>query len=110
MLLLLLTRFSVTEQILQLFPIEDPPSRPLRDHTETEQTTVRLKAVQESLVWRDPRPIIEGEESGDLQRAGDLYKRYRTVEELPQRARPFFELAGKSIVGPLESFFLAEID
>jgi RNA polymerase I-specific transcription initiation factor RRN7 len=30
-----------------------------------------------------------------MKRPGELYKRYRTVEDLPENAKAFFELAGK---------------
>lgn len=55
----------------------------------------RLKGVQRSLLLQEPQPVEEDEGSRDIFRAGELYKRYRTEEELPIMAKPFFELAGK---------------
>lgn len=38
------------------------------------------------------------ENEAGVARPGELYRRYRTVEELPENAKAFYELAGKFII------------
>ena len=37
------------------------------------------------------------EEPAGIVRPGEMYRRYRTVEELPENAKAFYEVAGKSL-------------
>ncbi len=57
----------------------------------------RLKDVQKSLVLQKPKPV-EVSESEEIKRPGELYKRYRRVEELPENAKAFYLLAGELLV------------
>jgi RNA polymerase I-specific transcription initiation factor RRN7 len=54
----------------------------------------RLKRVQNSLMVQNFKPFREGEIEAP-RRPGELYKRYRKVEELPENAKAFYELAGE---------------
>ncbi|KAJ5052078.1 uncharacterized protein L3040_001838 [Drepanopeziza brunnea f. sp. 'multigermtubi'] len=80
-------------QILQLFPLDDISPRPVEEDTETERQVARLKAVQRSLICQSPHTIDENEDVEGIRRAGELYKRFRTEDELPGPARLFFQLA-----------------
>jgi len=85
---------SVSEQILQIFPLKDLPPQPDEADSHKEQDIANLKDVQRGLLLQE-RQQVEGEdESKVIVRAGELYKRYRTEEELPREANAFFELAG----------------
>ncbi len=88
----------VSEQILQLFPLCAIPPRATDDTEDREEDTARLKEVQSSLVWRTPHTVGEDDESDSIRRPGELYKRYRTEEELPKEAKAFFGLAGESVL------------
>ncbi|PBP26167.1 RNA polymerase I specific transcription initiation factor Rrn7 [Diplocarpon rosae] len=87
---------KISEQILQLFPLDDIPRKDAQENPESERRLAILKDVQKSLLWRNPQPCSEDEGSEQVPRAGELYKRYRTEVELPKPAKAFFELAGKS--------------
>lgn len=85
---------TVAEQILDLFPLQHlPPQIPLDSNEE--QKIVHLKAIQESLIVQKSRATSEGE-SKQTNRPGELYRRYRTVEDLPDSSKAFYEIAGKN--------------
>jgi hypothetical protein len=71
-----------------------PPRPPEED--ELDERANRLKQVQRSLVVQNSVPLQdeEGEEFEAVNRPGEFYKRYRIVQELPDNARAFYELAG----------------
>ena len=83
------------EQILELFPLQELPPRPA-NHTSTESSAERLRLVQDSLIVQKPVFDDEDGKSGHVTRPGELYRRYRTVEELPENAKPFYNKAGRS--------------
>jgi RNA polymerase I-specific transcription initiation factor RRN7 len=85
----------VAEQILELFPLEELPPKTIEE-LKQEQVLPHLKQIQQDLISQRPRPVEE-EENGDIRRPGELYRRYRTVEDLPENARAFYEKAGKSV-------------
>ncbi|PVH85974.1 hypothetical protein DL98DRAFT_650478 [Cadophora sp. DSE1049] len=89
---------KISEQMLQIFPLNNLPSPTDKEDLHHEEDIGKLKYVQQGLILQDPNPIEEGDGSGELLRAGELYKRYRTEEELPKEAKAFFELAA-SLVG-----------
>jgi hypothetical protein len=62
--------------------------------SDDEIRVARLKDVQKSLIIQEPHPIGEFGDR-DMKRPGEFYKRYRTIEDLPENAKAFFELAGK---------------
>lgn len=55
----------------------------------------RAKEVHKTLTLQKPVPTMNREEPEDILRPGEMYKRYRTVEELPESAKAFYEIAGK---------------
>jgi RNA polymerase I-specific transcription initiation factor RRN7 len=81
----------VPEQILELFPLSDlsplPPENPCSD-----KCVERLKRVQHNMVLQKPKPVDGA--SQDVRRPGDLYRRYRSIKEVPENAKAFYELAG----------------
>lgn len=85
---------KVAEQILELFPLEELPLRG-EEESDEQGRIKRLKQVQKSSVWRNPQAVGEFGDSEKLKRPGELYKRYRTVEELPENAERFYGIAGK---------------
>lgn len=92
----------MAEQILDLFPLQElPPQEP--EGSKIERSVERLKQVQNRLTVQTPRPV-EDEDEGEnddneaVNRPGELYRRYRTIEELPDNAKAFYELAGKFVL------------
>lgn len=83
-------------KILEHFPLQDVPPLPA-EPDDQEQRENRLKEVQGSLVVQKPIPIQDNEENVDepVTRPGEFYRRYRNVDELPDDARAFYELAGR---------------
>ncbi|KAH9204453.1 hypothetical protein DL95DRAFT_471482 [Leptodontidium sp. 2 PMI_412] len=88
---------KVSEQILQIFPLDDLPPQPDAEDSCLEQDIASLKDVQGSLFLQEPQPIEDGDTSEEVVRAGELYKRYRSEEELPKEAKAFFELAASKV-------------
>jgi RNA polymerase I-specific transcription initiation factor RRN7 len=82
----------VAEQILELFPLQDAP-QPRMEDSDHEGRADRLKQVQMNSILRKSKPVQEHDQ--DVTRLGEYYRRYRTVEELPEDARAFYEMAGK---------------
>ena len=91
----------VAEQILELFSLSDLPPLPAQD-SDYEQRVEHLKEVQRNLTLQNWKPVKFG--GGDkIRRPGELYKRYRRVEELHENAKAFHELAGESFAFIFES-------
>lgn len=89
-----------SEQILHLFPLGAISPQPAEEAPNMDEDTARLKDVQRSLLWQKPQPVGEDGEPENIRRPGELYQRYRTEEQLPEHAKVFFGLAGKSILSP----------
>lgn len=81
-------------QILELFPLEDLTPRPPVKSENNED--VLLKEAQHALIFQKPKPVEE-DESDEIRRPGELYKRYRTADDLPENARVLYERVGKSL-------------
>jgi hypothetical protein len=94
----------VAEQILELFPLQDLPSQ-VPEISNDESRVTRLKDIQKSLVIQKPHPVGEFGDR-EMKRPGELYKRYRTIEDLPEDAKAFYELAGKFHTFDVEMVFL----
>src|SRR5450432_824234 len=92
---------AVPEQILELFPIEEITHQDPAEKGEMVPTTERLKRVGESLVWQKPVPPQEGEDDVAINRPGSVYKHYRTIDSLPDSAKPFYNRAGQFIYSQL---------
>jgi hypothetical protein len=94
---------TVPEQILRLFPLEGVlPDAPKEENEEAR--IHRIMHVQEHMKkMRDPVSEEAGEYYARIERPGEFYQHYRTVEDLyepenidgPGRARAFHEKAGK---------------
>jgi len=85
----------VPQQILNFFPLEEPISKGNVQENEADPTSERLKRMGESLVWQKPVAPEDGEEGTKIHRAGNFYRYYRSVDSLPDRARTFYDKAGK---------------
>jgi RNA polymerase I-specific transcription initiation factor RRN7 len=84
---------TVAEQILELFPVSEPPPRAIEDIKEKSGAQA-LKEVQQNLIFQTPKPVEENEGSG-IRRPGEFYRKYRKVEDLSESAKVFYERAGK---------------
>lgn len=84
--------YTVAEQILELFPLQDVTER-VAEGSDREEIADCLKEVQQHSILRKSKPAKE-DNGEDVARMGDYYRRYRTVEELPNDARAFYEVAG----------------
>lgn len=84
----------MAEQILELFPLEELPPRPVVEPME-EHASPHIKQIQEDLISQKPLPLEE-DESERINRPGELYRRYRHVEDLPENARVFYEKAAEN--------------
>lgn len=81
--------------IVEHFPLQDLPPRPAEEDDQ-EQRANRLKQVQNGLTMQKPIPLQDedGDGSESITRPGELYRRYRTPDALPDNARAFYKLAG----------------
>lgn len=82
---------KIPEQLLELFPLEEVPPRPIEEDDLAERVA-RLKVTQNNLIVQKAK----GDSRNNVNRPGELYKRYRTVEELPSTAKAFYELAASN--------------
>jgi RNA polymerase I-specific transcription initiation factor RRN7 len=89
-----LTELPVAQQLLDHGPLHELPPRPFLT-SDLEQSVNRLKQVQNNLIVQKSKvaeSVVE-----NITRPGELYKRYRTVQELPANAKIFYEIAGKPL-------------
>jgi hypothetical protein len=78
-----------------MFPLEEVISKDNSRELEVDLTSDRLIAMGESLMWQKPIPIEEGKDDPELHRAGNFYRYYHSIADLPEKARPFYNKAGK---------------
>jgi RNA polymerase I-specific transcription initiation factor RRN7 len=90
-----LNTFTVAEQILDLFPLQDLPSESAEASSMNDHTVDRLKEVQRNLILQKPVPPEDDGEPEDVKRPGDHYRHYRRTEELPENVKAFYGKAGK---------------
>jgi hypothetical protein len=85
----------VPQPILDLFLLEDVIAKDTMSESGPDPTSERLKRMGESLIWQ--RPIAPDDEKNypKIHRAGNFYRYYRSVDTLPNRARVFYNKAGK---------------
>jgi len=83
----------VAEKILELFPLQELPPQEIQV-PDLEELAYRATRVQKSLQIQTPVPLIDE----DIKRLGELYRRYRAIEELPANAKDFYKKAGESII------------
>ncbi|KAF7886842.1 uncharacterized protein EAF02_003489 [Botrytis sinoallii] len=82
------------QQILELFPLTDIISETTMEIVDPDPIN-RAKEVHKTLTLQKPVARVDDEESQDIVRPGEKYRRYRAIEELPESAKAFFEIAGK---------------
>ncbi|RDW91071.1 putative ubiquitin-60s ribosomal protein l40 fusion protein [Coleophoma crateriformis] len=83
---------KMAQQILDLFSLPElPPKEPIDFNLD--EVEGRVKEVQQSLLLQKPLAIIEDEDSTSPTRPGELYQRYRKLEDLSSNAKFFFERA-----------------
>ncbi|KAF4637295.1 hypothetical protein G7Y89_g796 [Cudoniella acicularis] len=85
---------KMAEKGLSFFPLPELRPRAV-ESSDQEQTVDLLKKVQQDLVLQ--RPIsIEDDDTEDVKRPGELYKRYRVVDDLPENAKVFYDRAARN--------------
>lgn len=85
---------AVAQQILDLFPLPElPPKQAIASNLD--EIEDRIREVQKSLLLQKPAAIYGDEDSDSPARPGELYRRYRKVEDLSSNAKFFFERAGE---------------
>jgi hypothetical protein len=82
----------VPQPILDLFPLEDVIAKDAMSESVPDPTSERLKRMGESLIWQRP---VAFEDDPEIHRAGNFYRYYRSVDTLPDKARVFYNKAGK---------------
>lgn len=97
----------MAEQILELFPVNEPPARAIEGVKEV-QGIHALKHIQRNLIFQTPKPV-EKNESSKIKRPGKSYRKYRKVEDLPENAKAFYERAGKFTLCLRVSYILANV-
>ncbi|RFU35597.1 hypothetical protein B7463_g655, partial [Scytalidium lignicola] len=81
---------KMAEQILELFPLKDVDVQRDEVQLTDEDFLKSVREIQNTLIWQEPVQCHSLEKAA---RAGHLYKRYHTTEELPEVARIFYEKA-----------------
>lgn len=83
--------------LYDLFPVDkDPASKWANDLPENISHQEMLDIVKAVHGAQKPQPVIrERDEIVDIARPGSRYRYYRNVEDLPERARPFFKEAAR---------------
>lgn len=87
---------KMPEKILELFPLHEISPQSNIELSD-EQSISRLMKVQGSLIVQNPLADREDDNSKEVNRPGELYRRFRTIEELPENAKAFYEIAAKNI-------------
>ncbi|KAF7900230.1 uncharacterized protein EAF01_007532 [Botrytis porri] len=87
---------KVPQQVLELFPLPDILPETTMAIVDPDPIN-RAKEVHKTLILQKPVACVDDEESQDIVRPGEKYRRYRTVEELPESAKAFFEIAARNI-------------
>jgi hypothetical protein len=89
----------VRASILEMFPLaEVPPAQPIESNLEKQAD--RLGRVHQSLIIKTPNPT----KRATTVRPGEKYKRYRTEEDIPEKGRLLFKLAGKLDLNKVMSY------
>lgn len=79
---------------MELFPLPDITSEATIGIVEPDPIN-RAKEVHKTLTLQKPVAHMDVNEPEDIVRPGELYRRYRTIAELPESAKAFYEIAGK---------------
>jgi hypothetical protein len=59
--------------------------------------TERVRDMQANLLWQKPIKRAASQDDQSISRPGSMYSYYRNVEDLPEKARGFYEKAGMGI-------------
>lgn len=89
---------KVPQQLLDFFPLQDLSPMDSDQKDEADSIENRLRRLTQSLTWQKPIPTKNGEEEAEINRPGSFYRRYRSVEDLPESARAFYDKAGRLYV------------
>ncbi|TGO24549.1 hypothetical protein BPAE_0100g00170 [Botrytis paeoniae] len=92
---------KVPQQILELFPLSDTIPETTMGIVDPDPID-RAKEVHKTLTLQKPVAHVDDEEFQDIIRPGEKYRRYRTVEELPESAKAFLEIAARNIGTSIE--------
>ncbi|PQE21381.1 hypothetical protein CJF30_00008263 [Rutstroemia sp. NJR-2017a BBW] len=90
---------KMPEQILELFPLETQPERD--SYESTTSPSERTRQIHQTMTVQKPHRISEDDNTEDVVRPGEMYRRYRKVGELPDFARTFYEVADWDICGKI---------
>ncbi|KAH8659085.1 hypothetical protein BGZ60DRAFT_414514 [Tricladium varicosporioides] len=92
---------KMAEKALSFFPLPELPPKESKEFKKDNITPDLLKRVQRSLVLQ--RSLSKDDEGvQNIKQPGELYRRYRNVEDLPASAKSFFELAAENVGTSLE--------
>ena len=84
---------SVPGSILDHFPLNElPADATINDNEDT--TIRRVKEIHETMLIQRPIPVSNQDAVKEIRRPGELYRRWRTIDDLPENARAFCEVAG----------------
>ncbi|KAI1003848.1 hypothetical protein K3495_g4362 [Podosphaera aphanis] len=84
---------KVSQQILDMFPLQDPEPNQTDDNPEI--CTTRLKKAREAVILQE-LPTLSEDANVHIRRPGELYKRYRKSEELEGPLLTFCSLAASN--------------
>ncbi|RDL33685.1 Ubiquitin-like protein [Venustampulla echinocandica] len=85
---------KMAEQILEFFPLKELPPQ-LDEEPNYERIVDLVKQVQSNLIVQKPKPI-KRHQNDDIKQPGELYRRYRSTQDLPDDAKAFFGLAAQN--------------
>ncbi|KAF5874667.1 putative ubiquitin-60s ribosomal protein l40 fusion protein [Botrytis fragariae] len=92
---------KVPQHILELFPLSDTIPDTAMGIVDPDPIN-RAKEVHKTLTLQKPVAHVDDDEFQDIVRPGEKYRRYRTIEELPESAKAFFKIAARNIGASIE--------
>ncbi|PQE33260.1 hypothetical protein CJF32_00003798 [Rutstroemia sp. NJR-2017a WRK4] len=102
---------KMPEQILELFPLETQPEGD--SYESATSPSERTRQIHQTMTVQKPHRRSEDDNTEDVVRPGEMYRRYRRVGDLPDSARTFYEVAagqiGISVERLVQGVFLTEI-
>jgi len=98
---------KLPEQILDLFPIDELPPDEQTQTVKDDTILEKIKEVQKNLIVHKPVPPAEHTKKSNIVRPGSFYKFYRTVDDLDEKAKRFYQKAADNAGLPLEMLLRA---
>lgn len=95
----------MSQQILDLFPIEDSPNLHEGDHEIATSMSERLGRVQSRLKVQKPISANDEQYVATINRPGAYYKRWQRDSDLSANERGFVAKTGKHLLSLLEGIF-----